>query len=1133
MQNHFKIGKNFSIFGINSSADSIFISKNFNFEKVLLIICNNIIDVERIYQELTFLMPNINIDIFSNRELLPYDQFSPHADLISQRLLSLYNLINNKSNIVLTTAATICEKIAPLNFLAKYTFDLSVNEKFNEEAFKNQMTIAGYNRVATVMHTGEYCIRGGIIDVFPMGSVLPYRIDLFDNIIESIKVFNIDSQRSLYNVQSIKMLPSKEYAFDKNAQNKFLYNFQHKFKNIKSSIFKNMEKGIAVSGIESYIPLFFDNEMANFFEYLPKNSHVITIGNISESLNNLYKDASNHYNFFSSDIERPLLPVEDLFLKEAEFFSLLAKFARVSLKQELGDKNFSQAINNIYIENKKQNILSNFINFYETYSDYTILVCAESLGRLDVLQNLFNQYNLSYQLLDSQDSNIFNLKAGIYLQQNTIQHGFIYLTEKIVFICEENLYQNYIKKNNRKSTSTSDIDNMVKDLSELNIDDAIVHNQYGIGRYQGLIGIDTGSGQEDFIHITYAKDTNLYVPIQNLNLISRYAGYDSDNISLNTLGSDQWEKAKKKAAEKIYDTAAELLELYAKRGLRKGNSIEFDEIEYEKFSNSFGFNTTADQETAIQNVIKDLVSPKSMDRLICGDVGFGKTEVAMRAAFIAATSGKQVLILTPTTLLAEQHYQNFTNRFSPWAIKIAEFSRFKTPKEIKQNVQELNAGKIDIAIGTHKLLSNDIKAPNLGLIIVDEEHRFGVRQKELIKNIRTDVDLLSLTATPIPRTLGMALEGLREFSVIATAPQKRLSVKTFVRLEDKSIIREAILREIKRGGQVYFVHNDIDTINFRKKLIEEIVPEAHVKIAHGQMPERELEQVMKDFHHQKFNVLLCTTIIETGIDIANANTIILNRADKFGLAQLHQLRGRVGRSHHQAYAYLLVHDFSLLTNSAKKRLDAISGLQELGCGFYLAMQDLEIRGAGEILGEKQSGEMQSIGFNLYTDMLNHAIKSLKQGKKPDLMKLEQNVEISMGSPSVLPQEYMFDVHSRLSFYNSLASSKTYEEIYLIREDIIDQYGRLPSAGILLIYSHLLRIEAENIGIQKIIFAKENVSIWFKKDNKVNPEKIINLIQSRKDIQFSGESRLIIKYKADLSNEHKFNIVKEMLDCFIS
>jgi transcription-repair coupling factor (superfamily II helicase) len=1089
-----------------------------------LVICENALDAERLAKEISFFEPQLKVVVFPDRELLPYDAFSPHVDLTSQRLATLYALNQNQCDIVITLADTCAQKIAPTHFIAQYTFNLQRNQIFNESAFKQQIQTAAYTHVTTVMHAGEFCIRGGIIDIFPMGSVMPYRIDLLGDTIESIKVFNVDSQRSLYAIDKIDLLPSREYPFDKTAQNMFLHQFKTQFNQTSSTIYQNLSKGIASAGIESYLPLFFEQQQtATLFNYLPENTHIITLGNIQKNLQNLWKEAKQHYDFLGSDNERPLLPPHSLYLKEDEWFSCIKKYGRLVLSQDSKkDEKQIYALPELWIEHKKQDPLIKLKQFCNDYVDAMIIICAESLGRLDSIQQLCTKNNLHVDVLDKNITGqdiVAMQKAGVYLQYNTVHFGFrldivahsSFCKQKIIYITESHLFENYKRKENKEQSNIGDIENAIKDLAELNLGDAVVHINHGIGRYRGLIRMDTGQGQEDFFHIEYAKEANLYVPIQHLHLISRYAGQSIENAPLNHLGSAQWEKARRKAAEKIYDTASELLELYAKRSLRQGHSLSLDIQDYQKFADSFGFETTKDQQLAIDNVLQDLCNIKPMDRLVCGDVGFGKTEVAMRAAFVAVMAGKQVLILSPTTLLAEQHYQNFTHRFAPWAVNIAEFSRFKTAKEIKHNVELLNNGQLDIAIGTHKLLSADIKPTRLGLIIIDEEHRFGVRQKELVRNMRADIDVLSLTATPIPRSLGMALEGLREFSVIATAPQKRLSVKTFVREENKSIIREALMREIKRGGQVYFVHNDIASIQFRKQQIQEIMPDAHIQIAHGQMLERELEQVMKDFYHQKFHVLLCTTIIETGIDVPTANTIIMDRADHFGLAQLHQLRGRVGRSHHQAYAYLLVPDFKSLNIAAQRRLDAIQSLQELGSGFYLAMQDLEIRGAGEILGEKQSGDMQQIGFNLYTDMLNRAVKTLKQGETIDLMAAETTIDVSLGSPALLPDDYMPDVHARLSFYKKLSVCNTFDAITAIQESIIDQFGRLPQSAQLLIYSHRLRILAERIGISKIVSNHTECHIWFQAANLVNPQKIIQLLQTNRHIALNGENRLKITH----------------------
>jgi transcription-repair coupling factor (superfamily II helicase) len=767
---------------------------------------------------------------------------------------------------------------------------------------------------------------------------------------------------------------------------------------------------------------------------------------------------------------------------------------------------------NVAVNRRADDPLAN-LRSYLLQTGKRVMICTESHGRRETLQQYFNEYALL--LSPSEGYTDFISSADkLSLGVAPLQSGFELSAScgNIAFITEAELYAGSGRRISRKKQEgATQVESMVRDLSELKIGDPVVHVNHGIGRYMGLISADLGEGETEFLHLEYAKDTKLYVPVSQLHVISRYSGASPEDAPLHTLGSGQWEKAKRKAAQQIRDTAAELLNLYARRASRQGHAFQYSAHDYEAFAESFGFEETPDQAAAINAVIKDMTSGKPMDRLICGDVGFGKTEVALRAAFVAVLGGKQVAILAPTTLLAEQHAQTFADRFADWPVKIAELSRFRSGKEISQAIKGMADGTLDIVIGTHKLLSDDVKFARLGLVIIDEEHRFGVRQKEALKALRAEVDVLTLTATPIPRTLGMALEGLREFSVIATAPQKRLAIKTFVRTEGDSVIREACLRELKRGGQVYFLHNEVETILNRKAMLEELLPEARIAVAHGQMHERDLEKVMRDFVAQRYNILLCTTIIETGIDVPTANTIIMHRADKFGLAQLHQLRGRVGRSHHQAYAYLLVHDLHSMGKQAQRRLEAIQQMEELGSGFYLAMHDLEIRGAGEVLGENQSGEMMEIGFQLYSDMLNEAVRSLKNGKEPDLAApLSTTTEINLHVPALLPNDYCGDVHERLSLYKRLANCTTQEAVDSIQEELIDRFGKLPDPAKALIETHRLRVAAKPVGIIKIDAHTEAAVLQFEPNPPIDAMRVITLVQKNKHIKLNGQDKLRIQ-----------------------
>ena len=1104
-------------------------------QRMLTIFVANAADAQRLKTEIKWFGANHNnknntenmadteglrCHVLPDWETLPYDAFSPHQDLVSERLATLYDVGNRLSDVLIVPVTTALLRMAPPSFLAGYTFFFKQGATLDEAQLKSQLTLAGYSHVTQVMSPGEYAVRGGLIDLFPMGSPLPYRLDLFGDQIETIRTFDADTQRTIYPVTEVRLLPGREFPMDEAARTAFRKRWRELFEGdpSKTRVYKDIGSGIASAGIEYYLPLFFE-ESATLFNYLPANCCICMMGDVSEAIQRFWVDTNSRYAFLKADRERPILSPETLFLNDESFFSLAKPFGRyqLNLPSTATDKNdtaFASALPDIAVNRRLDDPLANLrgflLNVQSTNKTHRTLICADTNGRRETLQQYFAEYDLHPVLCDNL-ADFLQHDAPLMLGVAPLFSGFT-LYNGISFITESELYANVPRRasKGKKQEGATDVEYMVRDLSELKIGDPVVHEQYGIGRYQGLIAMDLGEGETEFLQLEYAKETKLYVPVSQLHVISRYSGASPEEAPLHALGSGAWEKAKKKAAQQCRDTAAELLNLYARRALRQGHAFEYSAHDYEAFADSFGFQETADQAAAINAVMKDMTSGKPMDRLICGDVGFGKTEVALRAAFIAVMGGKQVAILAPTTLLAEQHAQTFADRFADWPVKIAELSRFKSGKEITAAIKGMNDGTVDIVIGTHKLLSDDVKFSRLGLVIIDEEHRFGVRQKETLKALRAEVDVLTLTATPIPRTLGMALEGLRDFSIIATAPQKRLAIKTFVRSEDNSILREACLRELKRGGQVYFLHNEVDTIQNRKAMLEQLLPEARIEIAHGQMHERDLERVMRDFVAQRFNILLCTTIIETGIDVPTANTIIMHRADKFGLAQLHQLRGRVGRSHHQAYAYLLVHDVKSLTKLAQRRLDAIVEMEELGSGFYLAMHDLEIRGAGEVLGDNQSGEMIEIGFQLYSDMLNETVRCLKEGREPDLAApLATMTEINLHTPALLPNDYCGDVHERLSLYKRLSSATSLDAITHLQEELIDRFGKLQDPVIALIESHRLRILAKSVGIFKIDAHAEAASLQFIAKPPIEPFKIIDLIQKNKHIKLNGPDKLKI------------------------
>lgn len=1111
-------GQRFTINNLIGSADAAVIAQQALEHRqsfsVMVIICANALDAARLQEEIPVFAPQLSVRLLPDWEILPYDAFSPHQDLVSERLATLHELLIGSCDIVLMPVTTALQKLGLPSFLAAHTFFFKKGDKLDEMALRLQLQQAGYDPVSAVVRPGEYSLRGGLIDLFPMGSALPYRIDLFGDEIDQIRSFDPDSQRSLFPVKEVRLLPGHEFPMDEESRTAFRGRWREVFDGdpTRCSIYKDIGLGIPSAGIESYLPLFFETS-ATFFDYLPMAKGPVWLGvhgELETNIKGFWQDTQQRYNFLSHDSSRPVLNPKQLYLENDELFALLKNHPRLILdKNSSSDEPTFFALPDVSVNRKDDDPISKLKHLVNNTSS-RIIISADSAGRRETIRQLFEENQLKAHQTDSlMDFLVSDAKLGI--THSNIHDGFVSKQAELIVITESELFAASARTRRKgKDKEASNVDTLVKDLSELKVGDPVVHAEHGIGRYQGLILLDVGNGEEEFLHLLYANAATLYVPVQQLQLISRYAGADPETAPLHQLGSGQWEKAKRKAAQQIRDTAAELLNLYAARALRKGHAFEFSAHDYEAFAESFGFEETADQAAAIAAVIQDMTSGKPMDRLVCGDVGFGKTEVALRASFLAVMGGKQVAIMAPTTLLAEQHAETWKDRFADWPVKIVELSRFKTTKEINAALDAMAKGEADIVIGTHKLFSADVKFPRLGLVIIDEEHRFGVRQKEALKSLRAEVDVLTLTATPIPRTLGMALEGLRDFSVIATAPQKRLAIKTFVRRESDGIIREAVLREIKRGGQVYFLHNEVDTIENRKQSLEKLLPEARIVVAHGQMHERDLERVMRDFVTQRANILLCTTIIETGIDVPTANTIIMHRADKFGLAQLHQLRGRVGRSHHQAYAYLTVPDPEALTKQAKLRLDAIQAMEELGSGFYLAMHDLEIRGAGEVLGDKQSGDISEIGFQLYTEMLNKAVKSLKSGKEPDLMApMEIITDISLGVPALLTNDYCPDVHERLSLYKRLSSVETHEKLIEIREELVDRFGELPEQAQSLFETHRLRLNMSRLGIKKIDANPVQITIQFIPNPPIDPIKIIQLVQTNKRIQLNGQDKLKI------------------------
>ena len=1126
------------------SSDALALAQYAGKNSPLVVIAANALEAQRLVEEIPFFSPGLRVHLLPDWETLPYDHFSPHQDLISERLATLHHVRSQSCDVLVVPVTTALYPLPPVEYLAAFTFFLKRGEKLDLARLREQMTFAGYNHVQQVLSPGEYCVRGGIIDLFAMGSVLPYRIDLFDDEIETIATFDVDTQRSLYPVPEIRLLPAREFPLDDAGQSRFRQSFRERFEGdpSRSHIYKNVSKGNAPAGIEYYLPLFFE-KTATLFDYLPKHATLCLHHDVTEAIAGFAKDAASRYNLLRGDPQRPLLEPKELFLDAEQFFIRVKDFARLDILsspsaallplQQAGEgittplslegrgaggegapKNITAcataALPDIAVNRRADIPTHAFAKFLQNFKG-RVLLLADSLGRREIMADYLREYGLVPNVCQDY-AEFLGSKETFLFTVGSLHAGFVLPDEKIAIVTETELYAAQPRSRAARAAKKSNVEGMLRDLSELKTGDPVVHEQHGIARYAGLINLDLGEGEGEFLLLEYAGGDKLYVPVAQLHVISRYSGGAPETAPLHKLGTAAWDKAKRRAMQQVRDTAAELLNLYAQRATRQGHAFKLSPHDYEAFAAGFGFEETPDQAAAIEAVINDLQSGKPMDRLICGDVGFGKTEVALRAAFVAAMDGKQVAVLVPTTLLAEQHFQNFSNRFADLPVKIAELSRFRSAKEQTQALKDMADGKLDIIIGTHKLIQKGVKFHNLGLVIIDEEHRFGVQQKERLKALRSEVDVLTLTATPIPRTLAMSLEGLRDFSIIATAPQRRLSIKTFVAQASDGIIREAVLRELKRGGQVYFLHNEVDTIANMAEKLTALLPEARIRVAHGQMNERDLEQVMRDFYQQRFNVLLCTTIIETGIDIPTVNTIIMNRADRFGLAQLHQLRGRVGRSHHQAYAYLLV-ETEALTAQAKKRLEAIQAMEQLGSGFYLAMHDLEIRGAGEVLGESQSGEMQEIGFSLYADMLNAAVASLRQGREPDMAHpLGVTTEINLHSPALLPNGYCGDIHQRLMLYKRLANCTTQEELDEMHQELIDRFGLLPEPAKTLLDCHRLRILAKPLGISKVDASGEAIQIQFVPNPPIDPLRVLHLIQTKRHYKLSGQDKLRIELK---------------------
>ena len=1113
---------------LNLTAGSLpyFLTQNLPPETLKIVFTPDAETALRLQTAWQFFRPQDNALFLPDWETLPYERFSPHQDLVSERLSVLWQLKNGLADALFVPVATAMQRLAPAPFLLGRTFWLKTGQRLDIAALRQNLVEAGYSAVSNVVAGGEFAVRGGIVDLFPTGSDTPYRIDLFDDEIDSIKTFDPDSQRTVAPVSEIRLLPAHEFPTDDAAQKIFRSRFREEVngKPNAAAVYKAVSGGQFGAGVEYYLPLFFEDGCTTLFDYIGGDALAVCVGDVHAEARRFEAEVKSRFQMAQGDETYPPLPPQHLYLAADQFSGCLKAYPQIH--PELGGAAF--ALPNVAVNRQSEQPLQALQDFQAAF-DGRILLTAESAGRRETMLGFFAQHGLKPKSVDGWQAfldsgeklciTVTPLAYGFRLGQPENSVGQIIESDipaaadvsgslKIALITESDLYQ-YVAKSRsstRRKKHAAVSDGLLRDLAEISIGDPVVHEEHGIGRYMGLVTMDLGGEAQEMMLLEYAGEAQLYVPVSQLHLISRYSGAAHENVQLHKLGSAAWSKAKRKAAEKARDTAAELLNLYARRAAQEGHKFQFDEEDYRAFADGFGYEETEDQAAAIAAVIKDLTQAKPMDRLVCGDVGFGKTEVALRAAFVAVMGGKQVAVLAPTTLLVEQHAQNFADRFADFPVKVAQLSRFNSSKETRATLAGMADGTVDIVIGTHKLVQDDIAFKNLGLVIIDEEHRFGVRQKEQLKKLRANVDILTLTATPIPRTLSMALEGLRDFSLITTAPSRRLAVKTFVKPFSEGSVREAVLRELKRGGQVFFLHNEVDTIENMREKLEQLLPEARIGVAHGQLSERELEQVMRDFLQQRFNVLLCSTIIETGIDIPNANTIIINRADKFGIAQLHQLRGRVGRSHHQAYAYLLTPEY--ISKDAEKRLDAIAAADELGAGFSLAMQDLEIRGAGEILGEGQSGEMVQVGFTLYTEMLKQAVRDLKKGRQPDLdAPLGVTTEIKLHSPALLPESYCPDIHERLVLYKRLAVCETVQQINAIHEELVDRFG-LPEQPVkTLIESHHLRLAAKTLGITAIDASTDALTLTFGKHTSVEPADIILLMQSNKNYRMAGADKL--------------------------
>jgi len=1089
---------------------------------LILVIAEHTSSAQQIHDQLAFYLGHDGPPLlhFPDWETLPYDMFSPHQDITSERLECLYRLPGLDRGILIVPIQTLMNRLAPRDYIEQRSLMIHTGEQLDLEAFRQRLARSGYNAVSAVMEHGEFAVRGALLDLFPMGSNLPLRIELLDDEIDTIRTFDPESQRTIEVVEQLRLLPAREFPLDENGIRQFRQAYRIAFEGDpnQSSIYRDVSDGLAPPGIEYYLPLFFEHT-SNLFDYLPANALIVSASANVAAADHFYTEIQQRYEQARHDLSRPLLSPERVFVSPADIASQLQRHPGVTWQgfeyEQPHAINFASESPPGLVLDIRATEPTDKLKQFLTGFDGRVLFTAETTGRRESLLELLREHQIQPRLFDSWSAfESADDRLGITVAP--LEQGILLSEPKLAVIAESQLFGQQVLQRRRRKRTQRDTENVVRNLAELNIGSPVVHEEYGVGRYLGLQMLEAGGMQGEFLTLEYADHDKLYVPVSSLHLISRYTGMSPESAPLHKLGSGQWERAKRKASERVRDVAAELLNIYAQREARTGFAYPVDEAQYRAFCAQFPFEETADQQAAIEQIVANMHAPQPMDHLICGDVGFGKTEVAMRAAFIAVMAGKQVAVLAPTTLLTQQHAQTFRDRFADWPVRVESLSRFRSKKEQDKVIQQLAEGKIDIVIGTHKLLQADVKYKNLGLVIIDEEHRFGVRQKDRFKALRAEVDILTLTATPIPRTLNMAMAGMRDLSIIATPPARRLAIKTFVTQWNDQLIVEACNRELKRGGQVFFVHNDVETIERQTEKLQQLLPEARVHFAHGQMRERELEQVMTDFYHQRFNILVCTTIIETGIDIPNANTILINRADRFGLAQLYQLRGRVGRSHHRAYAYLIIPHLNAISDDARKRLEAIESIETLGAGFTLATHDLEIRGAGELLGDEQSGQIQEIGFTLYTELLERAVKALREGKTADVDLSDVNKpEVDLHLPTLIPEDYLPDVHERLIMYKRIASAEDDHAMKEMQVEMIDRFGLLPPQLKNLFELTRFRNQAASMGIKKIDIGANGGRIIFTEQPDIDPMRVIELIQTQSSVfKLDGKDKLRVTKSLD-------------------